>query len=168
MIEHMHTINSLHGELRDVRAKMMNSTETTIASERQLGHLELSIKHEQDGRRRTEQELAAARGASDGVVSQRAPRVRGGGRGSAAVASVRAHKDNSAADQCQHMKCLRARRHFACDAQRRRSARLRESANSKLRLRHHGTISLERRARMRPSRASSSLCSKSLPTCAAS
>jgi hypothetical protein len=61
-MEQVHTVNRLHEELREVRSKMATTTESTFASERQLGQLEEAVRHEQAARRRAEQDAASAQG----------------------------------------------------------------------------------------------------------
>ena len=63
IMEQMQTVNRLHEELREVRSKMMTTTESTFASERQLGQLQQAVVHEQEARKRAEQDCAGAQGA---------------------------------------------------------------------------------------------------------
>jgi len=63
-LEHVQTINRLHEELRESRQFILTNTEASLASERQLGQLEQSLRHEQESRQRAEAELATAKGNS--------------------------------------------------------------------------------------------------------
>jgi len=60
----MRTINRLHEELRESRQFILTNTEASLASERQLGQLEQSLRHEQESRQRMEAELAIAQGST--------------------------------------------------------------------------------------------------------